>query len=160
MTEHRWSGRNVTGRRGAEVALPCDVQALSIARAKVSGVLAAWAFGNAELVESSALVVTELVANALRHAGGPQRLVLSSDRYSLTLAVDDPSSVPPRPVAPGKDGGRGLLIIEALCVSWGFLHRPGQGKRVWATFAEPTAGDPDRSGSHAVCAAHRGIARR
>jgi anti-sigma regulatory factor (Ser/Thr protein kinase) len=128
------------GQLEAEVTLPSGVKAVAAARAEVSRVLAGWGVRNAELMQSSALVVTELVANAVRHAGGLQRLVISVDRHSITLAVDDPSPVPPQLGAPSDDGGRGLSIVTALSASWGFLKHADDGKRVWARLARSTGG--------------------
>jgi anti-sigma regulatory factor (Ser/Thr protein kinase) len=129
------------GQFEAEVRLPPGVRAVAAARAELSRVLAGWGVRNAELLHSSALVVTELVANAVRHAGGLQRLVISADYDSITLAVDDLSPTLPRFMPPSEAGGRGLLIVNALSVSCGFLKHAGDGKRVWARLARPTAGD-------------------
>jgi len=45
----------------------------------------------------------------------------------------------PRPAAdPGRRGGRGLLLVENLCLRWGVL--PGlRGKTIWAELATPAA---------------------
>jgi anti-sigma regulatory factor (Ser/Thr protein kinase) len=85
--------------------------------------------GNAELV------ITELVVNALVHGAAPVGAWVSLRRRYLHLAVRDRSEAMPRLVGPGDtagDGGRGLMIVEALTVAWGATAAP-DGKIVWCT---------------------------
>ncbi len=91
-----------------------------------------------------AIVVSELVTNALRHAlpgasdarpRRPIRLGLLKLRPFLLCAVADPSTAAPVPRPPGSLGetGRGLRIVFALSDSWGYAVGD-TGKVVWATF--------------------------
>lgn len=80
------------------------------------------------------LVVSELVANAVDHAGG-ERLTLEvtlSDTW-LRIAVVD--GVPTRPVVhpPSTDRprGRGMRIVTVIADRWGVEPCDG-GKRVWS----------------------------
>jgi anti-anti-sigma regulatory factor/anti-sigma regulatory factor (Ser/Thr protein kinase) len=85
--------------------------------------------GNAELV------ITELAVNALVHGAAPVTAWASLRRRYLHLAVRDRSAVMPRLVGPGDslgDGGRGLMIVEALTVAWG-ATAARDGKVVWCT---------------------------
>jgi len=87
------------------------------------------------LVDDAALVVTELVSNAVRHSDGPIGLQLSLGEYFLHLAVRDGTPDPPRRKLPGQDidnGGRGLLLVDAVAAAWGSVP-DGTGKTVWAT---------------------------
>ncbi|MEU3459263.1 ATP-binding protein [Streptomyces sp. NPDC006733] len=80
-----------------------------------------------------ALVVSELVTNALRHAGGTVRLTLVSGARQLRIIVSDDSPEWPvmRTPHPTEPGGRGLHIVARLTRAWGVADRPG-GKHVWA----------------------------
>lgn len=60
-----------------------------------------------ECVDNAVLVASELVTNALRHAGGLTALSLRADRMTLEIAVRDPSHAPPRERPPDLSGGGG-----------------------------------------------------
>ncbi|MCW2601720.1 MAG: hypothetical protein JWM02_3549 [Frankiales bacterium] len=85
------------------------------------------------LTDDLALVVTELVANAIRHAGTEMVLRLAPIAGGVRLEVHDGSTRPlrPRPAAPSDEGGRGLLLVDALSTRYGVEGEP-KGKRVWA----------------------------
>ena len=98
----------------------------------MSGALIRWGFDDRHSIALAVLIVTELVANALRHAGGVAKLVVSADADAITLAVTDRSSGVPALREPDQTGGRGLMVIEALAMAWGHTAEPGGGKTVWA----------------------------
>ncbi|MFD8815303.1 ATP-binding protein [Streptomyces sp. NPDC059627] len=84
--------------------------------------------------DSAALVATELVTNAWRHAGGALEMRLIWDGRTLTVEVDDTSSTSPAVLAPdrrGSHGGYGLALVNSLAEAWGTYGRPN-GKTVWA----------------------------
>jgi serine/threonine-protein kinase RsbW len=87
-----------------------------------------------ERLDDAALVLSELVGNAVRHASGDVVQVrLRRTHDVLRIAVQDGSTVGPAPrVASVEDeNGRGMLIIEALSLSWGWEPLVN-GKVVWA----------------------------
>jgi hypothetical protein len=99
----------------------------------------------AERGEDIAIVVTELLTNALRHAlpwpgdsppRRPIRLGLLQPGSCVLCAVADPSRA--IPVPQGRDSlaetGRGLQIIRALSDMWGYTMLSDVGKVVWAAF--------------------------
>jgi Histidine kinase-like ATPase domain len=107
----------------------------------------------AERCQDIAVVVSELLTNALRHARPgsgdarpwrPIRLGLLQLRPCLLCAVADPSPAAPVPRPPGSfaETGRGLHIVCALSDGWGYTSS-GTGKVVWAMFTarltEPSA---------------------
>ena len=99
-----------------------------------------WQWGLAELNESVELLVSELVTNAVNVSGStdPAALVglwLLSDEARILVLVWDASAQPPiRTDADDEDeGGRGLLLVEALSDEWNwYFPRARSGKVVWA----------------------------
>jgi anti-anti-sigma regulatory factor len=106
---------------------------VTVARTSVTDACDAWRLER--LVDDAELVVTELVSNAVRHAYGDIELtVLVSNRF-LHVSVRDGSPTAPRRVLPDPEtgeGGRGLLLLDAVASGWGSRPLPS-GKIVWAT---------------------------
>jgi anti-sigma regulatory factor (Ser/Thr protein kinase) len=77
------------------------------------------------------LVVSELVTNAVVHAGSVHRVVAALVDARLRIEVYDRDSRPPR-LRPdgGPNGGFGLRIVAALADGWGWLPTRS-GKLVW-----------------------------
>lgn len=94
-----------------------------------------WAheWGVEALADDLALVVTELVANAVRHAGTDieVRLFPLGDGVRLEVADNSTRSLRPRPATMMDEGGRGLLLVDALSARSG-VDADACGKRVWA----------------------------
>ena len=84
------------------------------------------------LSDDISLIVTELVANAIRHAGTDIEVSLRRADLGLRLEVRDGSVRPLRPRAAlsSDEGGRGLLLVDALSTRYGVQGEP-DGKRVW-----------------------------
>ncbi len=144
----------------ASCALPARFEAVRGARSFTRSTLAQWGLDGR--FDDVALVVSELVTNALRHglpgdarpgatagagAGGPEACVrLHLMRWSsrLVCAVRDPSedrpggSFEPEHTQENCDleSGRGLFLVDAYSDSWGWHPLAGRltGKVVWALF--------------------------
>ncbi|MFF9818701.1 ATP-binding protein [Streptomyces sp. NPDC014006] len=73
--------------------------------------------GGAE-VEAVLLVVSELVTNAARHAGGVTGFGLKVGAGTVTVSVEDASPVPPWPRLPdpAEPGGFGWLLVQDLAM--------------------------------------------
>ncbi|MFG1808267.1 ATP-binding protein [Streptomyces sp. NPDC049040] len=71
-----------------------------------------------------ALVVSELVTNALRSAGGLVGPSLFFGARRVRIAVSDDSRTLPA-LGPHSAGGWGLVIIDRLARSWGAVPHPG-----------------------------------
>jgi hypothetical protein len=84
------------------------------------------------LVAPASLIASELVTNAVDHVGTLAMLRISLLPRFVTIAVQDGSIVEPRRRQPDLSGGRGLLLVEAMAHSWGWLPVAG-GKVVWAS---------------------------
>jgi anti-sigma regulatory factor (Ser/Thr protein kinase)/anti-anti-sigma regulatory factor len=90
------------------------------------------------LGDELALVVSELVTNAVRHAEPPVRLEIQADDDKVTVVVADGSPGRPVPSAAPLDaeGGRGLAMIDLLAADTGVRPSP-PGKTVWAALSRP-----------------------
>ena len=113
--------------------LPAQPASAGAARARLASILETC--GAAPQLDAAELLVTEVVANAVRHAGGERiDLTVTVDDAAVRVEVGDEADDDPVPgLAPGVEdsGGRGLMIVEALASRWGYERRPGGGKRVW-----------------------------
>jgi len=109
-------------------------------------------WGAGERADDIAIVVSELVTNALRHAlpasgrtqhGRPVRLGLLQPGPCVLCAVADPGRTVP--VAKEADvlaeTGRGLHVVGALADLWGYTTPSDKGKAVWAMFSARTGRD-------------------
>jgi serine phosphatase RsbU (regulator of sigma subunit)/PAS domain-containing protein len=121
-------------------ALPEDPRAAGAARQYVRDQLSSWRLD--ELTMTTELVVSELVANVVRHARGPYRLRLLRSR-SLVCEVFDGSLTTPRPrrATWTDEGGRGLQLIAALCDRWG-TRSVTSGKVIWTEQSLPGPAPP------------------
>jgi serine phosphatase RsbU (regulator of sigma subunit)/PAS domain-containing protein len=115
--------------------LPEDPRAAGAARRHVRDQLASWRLE--ELTMTTELIVSELVANVVRHARGPYRLRLLRSR-SLVCEVFDGNLTTPRPRRASwtDEGGRGLQLIAALCDRWG-TRNVATGKVIWTEQSLP-----------------------
>ena len=91
-------------------------------------------------------------SNAIAHTQGEVRLDLTLAADRLRIGVNDAS--PRAPVKPTSvdwesTGGRGLLLVEAMSVSWGSVPLSG-GKQVWS---EITVEPGERLGTETPAAA-------
>ena len=119
----------------ARVHLGPDVSSLGEGRRFVAKTLRDWNVDE-ETIEPVMLVANELIANAIVHAHSAPVLSLVGTGDDLLLRVGDEAGTlgVTRRALPGDDGGRGLLLVEALCDRWG-VEADGSGKTVWVTFA-------------------------
>ncbi|MFJ8464719.1 ATP-binding SpoIIE family protein phosphatase [Streptomyces swartbergensis] len=112
--------------------LPARDDAAPRARALVSALLGRW-HTRADTRDRVVLVVDELVANAVRFAGGPITVRLIRAGHGLLCEVGDTGNGRPR-LGPGgllDDGGRGLHVVHRLTTRWG-VRWTDTGKVVWA----------------------------
>jgi anti-sigma regulatory factor (Ser/Thr protein kinase) len=117
--------------------LPFAAASVGMARRRlVSDLIAAGIYDSA--VCDVALVISELLSNALRHAaplpGSKLRVAWRIDPASIQVSVSDGGG-PTRPElgepTQGATGGRGLRIVEKLSSRWG-TSTGEEGTTVWA----------------------------
>ncbi|MGJ3561192.1 ATP-binding protein [Streptomyces sp. INA 01156] len=116
-----------------------------LARRLVVSQLLGWGVPHAApVIEDAGAVAAELAANAIAHGRTPGRdfrltlaLVPASGRLRITVSDTRPDRLPPGPgtlstPAPQAEGGRGLLLVEALAADWGWTADDAVIKTVWA----------------------------
>jgi serine phosphatase RsbU (regulator of sigma subunit)/anti-sigma regulatory factor (Ser/Thr protein kinase) len=132
--------------REATRALGDDPTAVRTARRFVSHELAEWGLGD-EAVETATLCASELVTNAVLHAGAAADVRVELDTDALTVTVTDHgggvdgsalADVDAAPEDVELVSGRGLALVEALTSAWGSEQSP-EGTTVW--FELVTASD-------------------
>ncbi|MFD7640366.1 ATP-binding protein [Kitasatospora sp. NPDC059795] len=116
-----------------EVRLPSRPESAGVARRLVLSVLAAWNLHH--LLEVGELLTGELVANAVRHAGGRMiGLKLVRRPGWLRIEVRDSSRALPCLIVAPETGryqsGHGLRVVDELSDRWGADLLP-RGKGVW-----------------------------
>jgi len=122
-----------TGHPGYSESLPREPESAATARRLVRVALAAW--GLDDLADDGALIISELVSNAVQHARRESiRVVIDRlDEACVRLGVVDFSKVRPvrREPDPERESGRGLALVGELAETWGTEPLPW-GKQVWA----------------------------
>lgn len=86
--------------------------------------------------EAGELALSEIVTNAIVHAGGSITVRAWKHKRGLHLEVIDGNPTTPRMASPGPAtvGGAGIPIVAAVAGEWGWDDGPnGMGKRVWFT---------------------------
>lgn len=86
------------------------------------------------LADDIDLLVSELAANALVHAGGVEDVELTWSHTTLRIGVHDLTTSVPivrRRYHPELDHGRGMLLVDLLAERWGVDQHLDDGKTVW-----------------------------
>ena len=107
----------------------------------------------AETAETAELLVSELVTNAVRFAGDPARVLRYSERADaarivlslrhfpqcLLIEVCDADRDPPvlSRADDCAEGGRGLMLVDALSSEWSYFFPPDGGKVVYCFLEIP-----------------------
>jgi anti-sigma regulatory factor (Ser/Thr protein kinase) len=118
--------------------LPGEPRQVARCRRLVRDTLAGWGLG--ALTETVELLVSELVTNAIQHAGGEIRLRMQRDGDGgpLLCEVCDHTRNPPelQELSATAERGRGILLVNGLSRKWGH-RRTATGKTVWFTLDPP-----------------------
>jgi anti-sigma regulatory factor (Ser/Thr protein kinase) len=112
--------------------LPPSPESASVARWLVNDLLRNRV--DADTLDTTALLTTELVSNAIRHTGDELVLTVRLDGARLRVGVSDSSHRRPQLVQVGSrdTSGRGLHLVEAMADRWGVdPGERGLGKTVW-----------------------------
>jgi len=127
-------------------ALPADPASAGRARRLTEETLREWQ--RDDLIDVTTLLVSELVTNAVLHAGAGIHLRLLARGARVRVEVGDLSDVLPTPRGYGREAttGRGLGLVKILASAWG-AEPKASGKVVWfevsGSEAEPWSGEDD-----------------
>jgi anti-sigma regulatory factor (Ser/Thr protein kinase) len=99
-----------------------------------------------EAVEVAALLVTELVSNAVLHARTAIVVAVDCTPGRVSIRVADQSAALPRRRTYGSNAstGRGIALVDELATAWG-VERSLHGKEVWCEIEFPVT----EAGRHA-----------
>ncbi|MEC4016653.1 ATP-binding protein [Streptomyces sp. H27-D2] len=121
-----------------------NARCVGMARADLRKTLSEW--GLESVQDPAAVVLSELLTNAVRHAHVPPGREIET-RYAraddgVRIEVHDAAREHPELRAPDVEAanGRGLLIVAELSDRWGVNDRDGVGKSVWAVVTPAGAG--------------------
>jgi len=116
----------------AESTLPAQVLSPAAARSAVREAMTG--AGLEVILDDAVLLVSELVTNAVVHAGTQIELRVDIGPGSVLVEVTDyrPGTLPALRVKPDaeREAGRGMLLLDAVAKEWGTRHFAG-GKAVW-----------------------------
>ncbi|MFI7098844.1 ATP-binding protein [Streptomyces sp. NPDC050161] len=136
----------------AACALSVSGRTVADARRFTRATLQGWRMC-ATVADDAALIVSELVSNALRYGirkavagtGGtaqqgpvhPAWLALTRQHGGVLCAVSDGGAAAPVMGTPGllAESGRGLQIVDQLSDAWGWTPPDHSGKTVWAALS-------------------------
>lgn len=127
--------RQVITARAAATFEPVG-RSVATARAFVRDTLQGWGLG--DIVDDAVVLTSELVTNAVVHAGTAAEVLCLRDGEGVRVEVIDryperelPLQDPGQIIAsPDREGGRGLLLCAALATRWGVDYTAAD-KRVW-----------------------------
>ncbi|CUM35822.1 Serine phosphatase RsbU, regulator of sigma subunit [Streptomyces venezuelae] len=133
--------RTLDASRTKAWTFPNSPESAGQARRKAVNQLAEWGLAQ-DVIDDTALVVSELVTNSVRYAKGPIQLRLIHDGTLVCEVTDDSSASPHlRRALDTDENGRGLFITAHLTQRWG-VRPSGRGKTLWAARTLPTPPAP------------------
>ncbi|WP_030873229.1 ATP-binding protein [Streptomyces sp. NRRL F-2747] len=129
MEEQTLSSRSVPEQHGG--GLSC-AQARESARAVLDGLHLP-----SVVMDNVLIVVSEMVSNADRHAGGATGFQVTAGVCTITVELSDHSTTPPRiqPWAPDEPGGFGWRLVNQLAATDVRIHHGGKTITAVLTFA-------------------------
>jgi DNA-binding NarL/FixJ family response regulator len=131
----------------AKARLAPELQSAGRARRFVDETLRRWDCG--EQLDAVTLLVSEVVTNAIVHAGTEVEVTVQLTPNAVRIEVIDLAAALPvaRDATDEETSGRGLALVEAMASAWGVEARPA-GKIVW--FEVPRLDDAPASDNPAV----------
>jgi anti-sigma regulatory factor (Ser/Thr protein kinase) len=128
-----------------QAILPAADRSPGLARRVARDALSSWQLTH--LTDTALLLISELVTNAVLHAGtGGMGLELHLEIQGtlLRMEVHDADLRGPEPRVPSAldESGFGLVIVDALADKWG-VRETAAGKAVWAELDTQQHGAPE-----------------
>jgi anti-sigma regulatory factor (Ser/Thr protein kinase) len=126
------AGNESSPTLAADILLPGRATSAGAGRQFLAARLAEWQLDH--LSDGALVCVSEVITNAVVHAGSHAELSMRVTRGVLRVGVRDvgASAIPTvrPPATPDDTHGRGLLLVEALSDKWGTIEEGGS-KVVW-----------------------------
>lgn len=117
------------GHRSVRWRMPPRLESVPRTRELVRGTLRDW--GLESLVDTTELLMSELVTNAVRHARGDIEIQMAKGESLVVEVADDDERLPHRTeVTPEDERGRGLALVNVVAQEWG-ARSITSGKVVW-----------------------------
>jgi anti-sigma regulatory factor (Ser/Thr protein kinase) len=143
------------GGRRAELVLESDARSAGLARHFLRDRLVEWEV-DPDTVDSAQLCLSELVTNAIMHAGTTSELMVHLEGAVLTVMVRDigatarpgvPATYLPVPADddPLRVFGRGLTLVDAIADRWG-SEQDAYGTTAWFALELDPGDEPARTG--------------
>ncbi|WP_189215423.1 MULTISPECIES: SpoIIE family protein phosphatase [Streptomyces] len=134
LVENRTRSSVITARAAASFE-PVG-RSVATARSFVRDTLQGWGF--ADIVDDAVVLTSELVTNAVVHAGTAADVLCLRTEDGVRIEVADRypereialQSAPVNMGSPDREGGRGLQLCAALAARWGVEYTPTH-KQVW-----------------------------
>jgi anti-sigma regulatory factor (Ser/Thr protein kinase) len=131
-----------------ELTLASQPNAPSYGRLLVQRSLRAW--GIAHMIDDAQLVISELLTNAVKASTELTTIhirltVLGGTSLVIEVWDCNPESPILKDIVIDNEGGRGLMIVDALSERWGYYHPTNRSKAVWAELLIPL---PTREPEH------------
>lgn len=130
---------SLTDTQRFDAQFPAELESVVASRRLVAAALRSWNLEN-QVAADAQLTVSELVTNAILHAGTPVGLTICRLGRGVRIEVSDGSDYIPVVGAPNPDDllanrsmtGRGLALVASAADRWGADPLAGGGKMVWA----------------------------
>ena len=123
---HACHGRAGAARRHLQLTLPACGQPVRLARQVTREVLAAWGLAHAE--ETTVLLVSELVTNAVRDAASTDAITLELEVVQTWLRIEAyrcrPGLAVPHTTSDFDEPGVGFALVDCLAGKWGWIAWP------------------------------------
>ena len=127
---HACEGRTGAARRHLQLTLPAGGLPVRLARQVTREVLAAWQLAHAQ--ETAALLVSELVTNAVRDAAGTGAVTLELQVVHTWLRIEAyrgrPGPAMPRTTGGCDEPGSGFALVDCLAGKWAWITWPASGE--------------------------------
>jgi DNA-binding NarL/FixJ family response regulator len=123
----------------ASTKLVRDARSAGEARRFISATLEPWRLGT--LLDTVTLLASELVTNAIVHAGSDVDVAVQlTERVARIEVTDRSDAAPAAPAAAGADqtSGRGLWMVDSIARDWGIRRLASGGKTVWFEVGRPS----------------------
>lgn len=129
--------RRLAADRHLSETLPAEPSVVPRVRALTRSALDRW--GLAAISDTTELLVSELVTNAIRHSPDDITVRLLFEQNLVCEVADTSPAMPARqPMADDDEHGRGLQVVSRLAARWGTRRTPA-GKVVWCEQRLPGA---------------------